>query len=61
MSAAQYRSLAEKPKRSKYGAKKVLVDGIRFDSKRVAMLSRKTLALCPLHKPSAGTASCLSR
>lgn len=37
MSAAQYRSLAEKPKRStKYGAKKMLVDGIRFDSKREA-------------------------
>jgi len=36
MSSAQYRSLAEKPKRSKYGAKKVLVDGIRFDSKREA-------------------------
>lgn len=32
MSAAQYRSLAEKPKRSKYGNRKVTIDGITFDS-----------------------------
>jgi uncharacterized protein DUF1064 len=36
MSAEEYRGLAAKPKRSKYGAKKVLVNGIRFDSKREA-------------------------
>lgn len=37
MSAKAYRDQAEKPKRrSKYGAKKTVVDGITFDSKREA-------------------------
>jgi len=36
MSAEEYRDLAKPAKRSKYGAKKVLVNGIRFDSKREA-------------------------
>jgi len=32
MSAEEYRDLAKPAKRSKYGAKKVTIDGIRFDS-----------------------------
>ena len=35
MTAAQYRAMP-KPKRSKYGAKKTVVDGIMFDSKAEA-------------------------
>ena len=36
MSASEYRTQAAKPKRSKYGAQKTVVDNIRFDSKREA-------------------------
>ena len=32
MSAAEYRESVKEPKRSKYGNKKVVVDGIEFDS-----------------------------
>lgn len=32
MSAAEYRELAGEPKRSKYGAKRMCVDGVWFDS-----------------------------
>jgi len=32
MSAAEYRSQAGKPKKSKYGNRKVVIDGITFDS-----------------------------
>ena len=32
MSAAEYRELAGEPKRSKYGAKRMCVDGMWFDS-----------------------------
>lgn len=33
ISAEQYREMAKKPKRSKYGNQKTVVDGITFDSK----------------------------
>lgn len=36
ISAAEFLALADKPKRNKFGAKKTVVDGIRFDSKREA-------------------------
>lgn len=36
MSREEYKAGAAKPKRSKYGNKRVVVDGIRFDSKREA-------------------------
>lgn len=36
MSAAEARAITSKPKRNKYGAKKVTLDGIRFDSQREA-------------------------
>lgn len=36
ISAAEYRAMTEKPKRSKYGNKRVLLDGITFDSKAEA-------------------------
>ena len=31
-SSAEYREMSEKPKRSKYGAKRMCVDGVWFDS-----------------------------
>lgn len=34
ITAAEYRELAAKPKGNKFHAKKTVVDGIRFDSKR---------------------------
>lgn len=36
ISAEEYRALTSEPKRSKYGNRKTVIDGIRFDSKREA-------------------------
>lgn len=36
MSAAQYRATAGKPKKAKYGNRKVQIGGLKFDSKREA-------------------------
>lgn len=36
ISAAEYRNLASKPRKHKYGAKRTVVDGITFDSQREA-------------------------
>lgn len=36
ISSAQFRSMQGKPKRSKYGNKKVVVDGVTFDSQKEA-------------------------
>jgi hypothetical protein len=36
MSVAEWRAANKKPKKSKYGNRKIVVDGIKFDSKREA-------------------------
>lgn len=36
MSAEEFRAIGKAPKRSKYGNRKTVVDGIKFDSKREA-------------------------
>jgi hypothetical protein len=36
MTAAQLREMQEKPKKQKYGAQRIVVDGITFDSKKEA-------------------------
>lgn len=36
LSSQEYRAQASKPKRSKYGAKRTLIDGVLFDSKAEA-------------------------